>query len=247
MKIIKHFPIILVVINIVLCVLAYQGSFEAMDLLPVVFGISTVLLALTSIWFRRTAWPTYRLVGLALVVVSALAVYHVHFNVYKAGQMEASRSASMQVLTDSKAPALTYVQSVNSTELFDFEMFTAGNTYTILNFWATWCAPCLEEMPVLQEFHQAYKDRNVGVVGFTDYRGDQTKAMKRIGQTLKKVKVGYPILIDSTTAVRAAYNADILPATVLLDNQGRVVDFQIGIEGAKKVMHYVREQLDPAQ
>jgi len=41
----------------------------------------------------------------------------------------------------------------------------SGERYTILNFWATWCAPCVEEMPMLSEFHNKTKKEGVSVIG----------------------------------------------------------------------------------
>ncbi|WP_224484030.1 TlpA disulfide reductase family protein [Robertkochia aurantiaca] len=246
MKILKHAQLVLVTLNILLAILAYRGFFQGKDILPVVFAIVSVLLGLIFIWISRTALPKYRLIGFALVVMSALGLYHVHFNIYNAERMEASRSRSMEALEKNKAPAVTFVHAINIMDAFNVDTYTAGNRFTILNFWATWCAPCLKEMPMLDEFYRTHKDQRVGVIGFTEFQGDELEAMNRIRETIHQVEVQYPILIDSTTAVRVAYKADILPATVLLNQNGEVVDYQIGIDGAKKIMRFVTEQMESA-
>lgn len=233
----------LVSINIVLSIFAYQGVFEGKDLLPIVIGGIFVLIGLLLLWFKRTDPARYQLLGFAFVVLSSLGLYHIHFNIYNASKVSISRENSLQVLEGNKAPAITFMHHLNTSDRLNVETYIANHRFTILNFWATWCSPCLKEMPLLDDFYQANKDRNIGVIGFTDFRGKKEMELKKITNIIDKLEISYPLLIDSTTRVRSVYKADVLPATVLLNSEGEVLDYQIGLDGAEKIMHYINDNL----
>ncbi|MEK0411522.1 MAG: hypothetical protein RJA03_35, partial [Pseudomonadota bacterium] len=74
------------------------------------------------------------------------------------------------------------------------------NKVIVLNFWATWCEPCREEMPELSNLYAENKSKNVVVVGIAI---DESKAVKSY---LKKTKVTYPILVDEDKGVILSKN-----------------------------------------
>lgn len=90
---------------------------------------------------------------------------------------------------------------------------------TLVNFWATWCAPCVREMPLLQAFADQYPNR-LNVVGIAiDEPG-------RVGEFVDRLDIEYPILVG-TSDVRATQarfgNPDgMLPYSVLIDSRGTV-------------------------
>jgi len=88
----------------------------------------------------------------------------------------------------------------------------------VLNFWATWCEPCREEMPELSNFYVENQPKNVVVVGVAI---DEEKAVRSY---LKSTKVTYPILVDEDKGVilgkNLGNNEGILPYTVIIDSQG---------------------------
>ena len=94
----------------------------------------------------------------------------------------------------------------------------------VLNFWATWCPPCLREMPILAEAHESH--REVQVVGIAiDDRED-------VVRFLAEHPVSYPVLIGDTDAIemsrRLGNRLQGLPFTVIFDRQGRRVHSQVG-------------------
>lgn len=95
-----------------------------------------------------------------------------------------------------------------------------------VNFWATWCAPCREEMPILEAAHQRYRDRGASVVGIGI---DSASKMRDFAAN---VRVSYPLLVgDASTLdlMRAAGNpTGGLPFTVFLDRAGAIAQRKIG-------------------
>lgn len=108
----------------------------------------------------------------------------------------------------------------------------------LINLWATWCGPCIEEMPELERFAQAQGDSAVQVVGIAL---DDAEAVQEF---LRKVPVGYPILLDEAgpadAGVRLGNPKGVLPYSVLLDAQGRVVKQRIGPFEAGEIDAWVR-------
>ena len=95
-----------------------------------------------------------------------------------------------------------------------------GGPY-MLNVWATWCAPCREEMPELQELHDTYADRGFQVVAVSvDGRndGDQILAF------LEEHDITFPVWHDPTWAIHDAYFLLGLPGSFLIDAEGRIVE-----------------------
>ncbi|MFQ5936520.1 MAG: TlpA family protein disulfide reductase [Acidiferrobacterales bacterium] len=87
----------------------------------------------------------------------------------------------------------------------------------MINFWATWCGPCRQEMPVLDELYRRYHPIGFALLGVNidDHTGRASKMARRLG-------VSYPILFDAQKAVSRLYDVNAMPTTVMLDRDGRV-------------------------
>jgi thiol-disulfide isomerase/thioredoxin len=96
----------------------------------------------------------------------------------------------------------------------------------IINFWATWCAPCRSEIPLLERLHAEWVSRDVSVVGIAVDHRDQ------VLEFAKRFKIGYPLLIGEQDALDAAaafgVETPVLPFTVFTDRRGEVVALFIG-------------------
>lgn len=112
---------------------------------------------------------------------------------------------------------------------------------TVVNFWATWCAPCREEMPMLNAVRTRLAPRGVEVVGVA--LDDKVS----VGNYLRTTKVSYPIVLgDSNTLdlMRAIGNpAGGLPYTVVLDRSGKQVATLIGLLSEKTLRQAVEPHL----
>ena len=87
----------------------------------------------------------------------------------------------------------------------------------MVNFWATWCGPCRQEMPLLDELYSRYQR-----VGFSllavNIDDDSRKAMNMISE----LGVSFPVLFDARKEVSKLYEVDAMPVTVIIDREGNV-------------------------
>lgn len=101
----------------------------------------------------------------------------------------------------------------------------AGKT-VILNFWATWCEPCREEMPELSAMHQIYQGKNVVVLGVA------IDDVATISDFLKETKVSYPLFSAEMEGMQIAANLgndkSVLPYTVIIKPDGSVAKTYFG-------------------
>jgi len=92
-----------------------------------------------------------------------------------------------------------------------------------LNFWATWCKPCEEEMPSMERLHQRFKDRGLVVLGISE---DADGAV--VTPYLKKHKLTFPVGLDPKMAVAGLYGVWALPSTFIIDKSGHRTLFANG-------------------
>jgi thiol-disulfide isomerase/thioredoxin len=97
----------------------------------------------------------------------------------------------------------------------------------VLNFWATWCEPCKKEMPDLSAIQNDYVARGVQVIGAAgDAPADSAKVMKFI----REFEINFPVWVGATTGDMERFGVgSVLPATVVIDRNGKIVRRQIGI------------------
>lgn len=106
--------------------------------------------------------------------------------------------------------------TLDGTEVASAELL--GAPY-MLNIWATWCAPCRQEMPELQELHDAYADRGFRVVGVSvDDRG----ATDQIRSFVDEIGITFPIYHDPSWEIMDSYLLLGLPGSFLIDAEGRI-------------------------
>ena len=87
----------------------------------------------------------------------------------------------------------------------------------MINFWATWCGPCRQEMPLLDELYSRYQRVGFNLLG-VNIDDDSRRAMKMIDE----LGVNFPVLFDATKEVSNLYQVDAMPVTVIVDREGNV-------------------------
>jgi thiol-disulfide isomerase/thioredoxin len=101
----------------------------------------------------------------------------------------------------------------------------------VLNFWATWCLPCRDEMPMLNKLAPKYDEKSVA---FLAASLDDTQTQPKIARFLKKKKIELPVFTGATPQTLKQFSlGEIVPATLILDRDGTVA-FRIEGEASKK-------------
>lgn len=114
------------------------------------------------------------------------------------------------------------VQSLEGKEVASSAI--ASGKPVLIDFWATWCAPCVSAMPRLQKLHQRHAPKGFAVVGISiDEEKDTAKKF------LAKRPVAYPVYLDATkTPAWSVFHVRSVPAAFLVDGQGRIVKQWLG-------------------
>jgi peroxiredoxin len=87
----------------------------------------------------------------------------------------------------------------------------------VLNFWASWCGPCRQEMPLLDTMASEYAELGVQVWGVNvEAENDEAKTF------LQQVPVSFPIMFDTTNQLAKTYAVEAMPTTVIIDKNGKV-------------------------
>jgi peroxiredoxin len=112
--------------------------------------------------------------------------------------------------------------------------------WVVVNFWATWCPPCLSEMPDLVSLHNAHKDKDLVVIGVAM---DSTRAS--VTEFVEKLGVTYPIVFGNYKVAEQIGNIQALPTTFLFDPTGKAVGRQEGAitrDGVEEFMRAKRKK-----
>ena len=92
----------------------------------------------------------------------------------------------------------------------------AGNV-VLINFWASWCGPCRQEMPLLNDLHNKYEPLGFTVIGVNvEEQSDMARGF------INDFPVDFPILLDNSNQVSQMYNVVAMPTTVVVDRDGNM-------------------------
>jgi peroxiredoxin len=87
----------------------------------------------------------------------------------------------------------------------------------LVNFWASWCRPCIEEVPGIRRLIEAMAETPFAVIGV-----NVGEAERRVQATAKRLRMEFPILLDKDSATFKGWGATVLPTAYILDGSGRV-------------------------
>lgn len=96
----------------------------------------------------------------------------------------------------------------------------------IVNFWATWCAPCVKEMPSFENLYRRFRSQGFTILAVSLDKGDSSK----VQEFVDKHKLSFPVLLDIEGEAEKLYPSFTIPFTYVINKQGRVV---ARVDGAK--------------
>jgi peroxiredoxin len=106
----------------------------------------------------------------------------------------------------------------------------------LINFWATWCAPCRAEIPDLQSTYLARLEDGFAVLGV-----NAEESLAVVQQFMAEVEMTYPVLLDESGEVIQTYRANGLPMSVLVDPEGVIQVRHVGYLTASQLEDYLAE------
>ena len=165
--------------------------------------------------------PTLRLVGILGLSIAAAGIYYSTRGNVPTASLSSTPIATQDGWSGKTAPEFALQSLDNKTvKLSNFR-----GRVTLVNFWATWCAPCRVEMPALVALRNAYHKRGFEVVGVAMDDNDRAK----VEEFVHDMHASYPIVLKDASVGVAYGGVRFLPQSFLLDRDGKVLAHIVGM------------------
>jgi thiol-disulfide isomerase/thioredoxin len=153
--------------------------------------------------------------------------------------------AAMNPLQGQAAPAFTLKDTTGrKVSLSDYK-----GRAVVVDFWATWCAPCKIEIPWLEQFHNQYAGQGLEILGVSeddldpDDKAKLAQEKKDIATKAAQLKINYPVLIDDAQVSTPYGGIDGLPTTFFIDRNGKVVASTVGLADRNEIEADIKKAL----
>ena len=138
------------------------------------------------------------------------------------------------------ASPISYAQTSARMPAFDLEMLngtrlssrTLSGKVAIIDFWATWCKPCLAEIPAFNALHSEYRDKGVVMLGIVTQSGWASD----VKPDVERLKIAYPVVIGDDKVEKGFGGVWGFPTTFIVDQQGRIVKKFTGQDPNKRAL-----------
>jgi peroxiredoxin len=132
---------------------------------------------------------------------------------------------SFGVLTAANAQKKAPNFSLKTGDGKSYELYQNKGKVVVLNFWATWCGPCREEIPDFIEVYKKYKDQGVEIVGVSLDKG----GWEKVNPFVKQNNINYPIVLGNQAVASTFGKIQFIPTTFIIDPSGNIVDEHTGV------------------
>ncbi len=150
-----------------------------------------------------------------LLSVGVFLTFLITASAAEAPQVEANRNrATLDAMQGKPAPALAVKDWINSKPL---TMADLKGKIVVLDFWATWCGPCLAAVPHTNELMKKYADKGVVFIGVYAQSGGE-----KMAATVKEKGILYPVALDAAGLTGKTYMNDSFPDYYVIDRQGNL-------------------------
>ena len=109
--------------------------------------------------------------------------------------------------------------------------------WVLVNFWATWCPPCLEEIPDLSDLHQAHQRKDLVVIGVA-----LESTEKSVREFVQRFHIPYPVAVGDYDQAAQVGEVNALPTSYLYNPQGELVSYQEGMLTRSSVESYIQRK-----
>lgn len=105
-----------------------------------------------------------------------------------------------------------------------------------VNFWATWCPPCRQEIPDFVEFYKENKDNGAAILGVS-----VDKSANKVRDFVEKYKINYPVAMATSEIVSDYKPGKYIPTTIIIDSSGMIQDKKVGALDKASLESYLKE------
>lgn len=100
-----------------------------------------------------------------------------------------------------------------------------GSKLTVIDFWATWCKPCLQAIPYLVKMNAEFNPQGVNFIGISV---DGPRSVSKVAPLAESMKITYPVLLDFNNDIMRQFNVANVPSIVIVNDKNKIVYFHEG-------------------
>ncbi len=126
------------------------------------------------------------------------------------------------------------------TEDEDIRLADYRGNVVLLDFWATWCPPCIAELPTLKELYEEFQDRDFVIIGMTVDQG----SINHVRDLVEPYDLPYPVGLADTPVQEAFGGIRVVPTKFLLDRDGRIQETYMGVRPMEEMQTDIQYWLD---
>ena len=113
-----------------------------------------------------------------------------------------------------------------------------GDTFTVIDFWATWCKPCVKSIPKLVEMSEEFKSKGVNFVGISV---DGPRNLAKVKPFARSLGIKYPVLLDVNSDIMARLRVRAVPSMLVVNSDDEIVYYHEGYKSGEEKM--IREEI----
>lgn len=144
----------------------------------------------------------------------------------------------ISIITLTQAQSLNYdVKDINN-QWINLEKLS-GEKLTVIDFWATWCKPCVNALPKINQLSKDFENKGVNFIG-VNVDGPRNQA--KVKPFSQSMNLSYPVILDPDKEILSELNASVLPTLIILDSKNKEVYRHEGFSSGDEKM--IKEKLE---